>query len=75
MQGLRKHADDPDFQQKWQAVKLNAKSHAMAKIAQLSGVEVRADALLDIQVSFWLCCYLDLCSPSASSLLHLTTHI
>lgn len=51
MQGLRDYADDKDFQKKWQHVKGLAKEKAVAKIKSLTGVEVRPDAIMDVQVS------------------------
>lgn len=50
MQGLRVHADDPQLQAKWRAVKAQAKERAAAKIQQLTGVKVNPNALFDIQV-------------------------
>ena len=50
VQGLRQHADDKDFQQKWQAVKQTAKEKAVARIKKLTGIDVRPDALMDVQV-------------------------
>ena len=50
LQGLEAHADDPQFQAKWRDVKLEAKGRALAKIEELTGVKLRPDALLDIQV-------------------------
>ena len=49
-QGLREHARDPEFQAKWQAVKRCAKTKAMAKVRDLTGVECKPEALLDVQV-------------------------
>lgn len=51
LQGLRQHAEDPEFQQKWQEVKLIAKTKAVAKISALTGIKLSPDALLDVQVS------------------------
>ena len=42
VQGLKQHADDPAFQEKWRMVKQTAKAKAMAKVAELSGVQVPA---------------------------------
>lgn len=50
LQGLREHADDAAFQEKWQEVKQTAKSKAVARIAHLTGTDIPAHALLDIQV-------------------------
>ena len=50
LQGLRKFADDKAFQQKWQAVKQTAKERAVARIRELTGVDIRSDALMDVQV-------------------------
>ena len=58
MQGLREHADDSAFQEKWREVKQIAKSKAVEKIAQITGEDIPPHALLDIQVgalpSFWM---------------------
>eukprot|EP00878_Enallax_costatus_P000865 GHUV01000991.1.p1 GENE.GHUV01000991.1~~GHUV01000991.1.p1 ORF type:complete len:874 (+),score=316.12 GHUV01000991.1:204-2825(+) len=48
--GLRPHADDPQLQAKWRAVKQQAKQRAAAKIQQLTGVKLNPNALFDIQV-------------------------
>ena len=45
VQGLKQHADDPDFQQQWREVKQQAKTKAMARVAELSGVQVRIPRL------------------------------
>jgi hypothetical protein len=50
VQGLREHADDPEFQQKWADVKAIAKSKAIARISELTGVQISDNVLLDIQV-------------------------
>ena len=52
LQGLRKHADEPEFQKKWQHVKQVAKEKAVAKLKELTGVQARPDAIMDVQV----CC-------------------
>lgn len=49
-QDLREHARDPEFQAKWQEVKRRAKTKAMAKVRDLTGVECKPEALLDVQV-------------------------
>ena len=49
VQGLREHADDSAFQEKWREVKQIAKGKAVAKIADITGVEIPEHALLDIQ--------------------------
>ena len=54
LQGLRQHADDKDFQKKWQEVKQTAKEKAVVRIKQLTGVAVRPDALMDVQVHILL---------------------
>jgi starch phosphorylase len=51
-QGLREHADDPEFQAKWQNVKSEAKEKAIQRIRDITGVNVPSNAMLDIQV--WL---------------------
>ena len=50
MQGLREHADEPAFQERWQEVKQIAKAKAVAKIAHITGEKIPQHALLDIQV-------------------------
>jgi starch phosphorylase len=47
---LRPLADDAALQQKWRDVKSAAKIKAAAKIKEWTGVEVRTDALFDVQV-------------------------
>ena len=47
---LKKSAADPAFLAEWRAVKATAKTKAMAKIAELTGVVGHPDALLDVQV-------------------------
>ncbi|KXZ53126.1 hypothetical protein GPECTOR_7g1017 [Gonium pectorale] len=47
---LRKHADDPAFQEQWRAVKQSAKVKAAALIQRLTGVKVNTNAMFDIQV-------------------------
>lgn len=49
---MREHATDKSFQAKWQAVKTTAKQKAQRKIEELTGVKVRADSLMDVQVGF-----------------------
>ena len=49
LQGLRAHADDPEFRARWAQVKNTAKAKAMARIQELTGEALPADALLDIQ--------------------------
>ena len=50
LQGLRKQADEPEFQKKWQHVKQVAKEKAVAKLKELTGVQARPDAIMDVQV-------------------------
>lgn len=50
LEGLREHADDKDFQEKWWSVKQENKARLAAKIKELCGIQVRTDALFDIQV-------------------------
>lgn len=50
MQSLRERADDPAFQAQWREVKAVAKQAAMARITALTGVQLPAHALLDVQV-------------------------
>ena len=52
LQGLRQYADNLDFQAKWQAVKVAAKEKAVTRIRELTGIAVRADALMDVQVCY-----------------------
>ena len=49
LQGLRAHADDPDFQKRWAEVKGVAKAKAMARIQELTGEALPQNAMLDIQ--------------------------
>lgn len=50
VQGLRKKADDANFQSKWQAMKLEAKKKAVKKVEELTGVQLHPEALMDVQV-------------------------
>lgn len=50
LQLLRDHADDPQFQEEWRAVKATAKKKAAAKIESLTGIKVNPNALFDVQV-------------------------
>jgi starch phosphorylase len=50
LQSLREKADDPDFQRQWREVKAKAKAAAMAKISALTGVQLPANSMLDVQV-------------------------
>ena len=50
LQGLRQHADDPAFQEKWAAIKAENKQKLANLIKQKTGVEVPTNALFDIQV-------------------------
>ena len=50
-QELRKHASDPAFQAKWQAVKQTAKLKSIALIERLTGIPLpNKEAMLDVQV-------------------------
>ena len=62
VQGLREHADDPAFQEKWREVKQIAKGKAVAKIADITGVDIPEHALLDIQAWNVLSLCQQLCS-------------
>jgi len=50
LESLRERADDPAFQAQWQEVKAAAKQTAMSHISALTGVQLPANALLDVQV-------------------------
>merc|ERR1712072_14128 len=50
LQGLREHAEDEEFQQKWATVKLEAKTKLGQMLKDLSGDEVNMDAIFDVQV-------------------------
>ncbi|CAG9464659.1 unnamed protein product [Pedinophyceae sp. YPF-701] len=50
LEGLRAHAKDPAFQEKWVAAKLESKQRLAAKVKELTGVEVNPNALFDVQV-------------------------
>jgi glucan phosphorylase len=54
-QSLREKADDPDFQRQWREVKAKAKAAAMAKISALTGVQLPANSMLDVQVGTLFC--------------------
>lgn len=50
LKGLRKYAKDASFQKAWREVKLACKKRLVDFIKNQCGVEVRADALFDVQV-------------------------
>lgn len=50
MQGLREHAESAEFRQAWRECKLKAKTRAMAKMENMTGVKLKPEAMLDIQV-------------------------
>ena len=50
LESLKDRAEDPDFQAKWREVKAENKLRLKKKILEITGEEVRADALYDIQV-------------------------
>jgi starch phosphorylase len=50
LQGLRVHADDPAFQEKWAAIKTENKRKLADLIKEKTGVTVPTNALFDIQV-------------------------
>ena len=50
LQGLREHAESAEFRQAWRECKLKAKTRAMAKMEKMTGVKLRPEAMLDIQV-------------------------
>lgn len=50
LQGLKKKADDKEFQGKWQTMKLQAKEKAVKKIQDLTGISLNPKALMDVQV-------------------------
>ncbi|KAI8367663.1 glycosyl transferase [Radiomyces spectabilis] len=50
LQELKKHADDPDFQQKWMEVKRKNKERLARWIRKNLNIHVSPDALFDIQV-------------------------
>ena len=47
---LREHADDPDFQARWRAVKLENKTLLAADLESKTGIHVSTDMMFDIQV-------------------------
>ncbi|KAK9840953.1 hypothetical protein WJX81_002313 [Elliptochloris bilobata] len=50
LSGLRKFADDKDFQAKWRAIKLANKERLAAKIKERTGVTLPTTPLYDIQI-------------------------
>ena len=50
LRGLEKHAEDPDFQAKWRAVKVEKKQQLADYIEDLTGDKVPTDAMFDIHV-------------------------
>eukprot|EP00803_Ostreobium_quekettii_P001464 evm.model.scf_1283.3 EVM.evm.TU.scf_1283.3 scf_1283:33890-45391(+) len=50
LEGLRKYADDPELQKRWQEVKYAAKIKALDSIEKVTGVKAPKNAMLDMQV-------------------------
>ena len=50
LKGLSQYSSDPEFQEKWAAIKLGNKQRLAELIKEKTGVEVPTDALYDIQV-------------------------
>jgi starch phosphorylase len=50
LRGLKKHADDPEFQKTWAAVKVQSKKRLADWIKNNMGITVNPNALFDIQV-------------------------
>jgi starch phosphorylase len=50
LEQLAPRADDPSFQQQWQAIKLHNKQRLASLVAQRTGVKVSTDMLFDVQV-------------------------
>jgi starch phosphorylase len=50
LEGLRKHAGDKKFQQRWKASKQENKERLAAKIKEITGVTVSTNALFDTQI-------------------------
>jgi starch phosphorylase len=50
LKGLKDHADDKEFQQKWASVKKEAKTNLAQLLKQLTGDDVNMDAIFDVQV-------------------------
>lgn len=50
LRGLEKHAEDPEFQAKWRAVKFEKKQQLADYIEEVTGDKVPIDALFDIHV-------------------------
>ncbi|MEW6165982.1 MAG: glycogen/starch/alpha-glucan phosphorylase [Pseudomonadota bacterium] len=49
LRALERHADDPDFQERWRAVKRERKVHLALAISRLCGVRADPDSLFDVQ--------------------------
>ena len=50
LEGLLAHADDPKFQDRWAAVKLQNKERLALFVERQLGVKVDANALFDVQI-------------------------
>lgn len=50
LEGLLAHADDPEFQTRWAAVKHQNKERLALFVERQLGIKVDADALFDIQI-------------------------
>jgi starch phosphorylase len=50
LEGLLAHADDPEFQARWTAVKHQNKERLALFVERQLGIKVDADALFDVQI-------------------------
>jgi len=50
LQGLEKYADDEDFQEQWQAIKLASKQCLATDIEEKTGLSISTDMMFDVQV-------------------------
>jgi len=50
LEGLLSHVDDPQFQERWAAVKLQNKERLALYVERQLGIKVDANALFDVQI-------------------------
>ena len=50
LQGLKPHAEDAEFRQKWAAIKYHNKERLAAKIKEWTGVTVPVGSLYDVHI-------------------------
>ncbi len=50
LQGLKPHAEDPDFRKKWASIKYHNKERLAGKIKEWTGITVPVGSLYDIHI-------------------------